>query len=88
VTTRNSSTNRIVPDPTKFPNGISGLASTIHGLGLKIGIYSDAGTNTCSGFPGSLGYEAIDAATFNDWGIDYLKYGLPIITFYNMGSSS
>lgn len=39
--------------------------------------YSDAGTATCAGFPGSLGHEAIDAATFNDWGIDYLKYGDP-----------
>jgi len=58
----------------KFPNGINGLADEIHGLGLKIGIYSDAGTNTCAGFPGSLGYEDIDAATFTGWGVDYLKY--------------
>ncbi|KAI0785672.1 glycoside hydrolase superfamily [Abortiporus biennis] len=69
--TRDVSTQRIVPDPTKFPNGISGVASQVHALGLKIGIYSDAGTATCAGFPGSLGYEAIDAATFNEWGIDY-----------------
>lgn len=46
----------------------------VHNLGLKIGVYSDAGTATCAGFPGSLGNENIDAATFNDWGIDYLKY--------------
>lgn len=31
---------------------------------------SDAGTETCSGFPGSLGHEAVDAATFSSWGID------------------
>ncbi|KAF8894105.1 glycoside hydrolase [Infundibulicybe gibba] len=73
-TTRDSATQRMVPDPIKFPNGISGLASQIHALGLKIGIYSDAGTNTCAGFPGSLGHEVTDATTFNDWGIDYLKY--------------
>lgn len=36
---RNSTTQRIVPDATKFPNGISGLATQIHNLGLKIGIY-------------------------------------------------
>ncbi|KDR75050.1 hypothetical protein GALMADRAFT_140601 [Galerina marginata CBS 339.88] len=71
---RDPNTKRMVPDATKFPNGISGLATQIHNLGLKIGIYSDAGTATCSGFPGSLGYESIDAATFNDWGVDYLKY--------------
>ncbi|KAG5639125.1 hypothetical protein H0H81_006714 [Sphagnurus paluster] len=71
---RDSKTNRIVPDPAKFPNGIKGLADKIHALGLKVGIYSDAGTNTCAGYPGSLGNEDIDAATFNEWGIDYLKY--------------
>lgn len=32
--------------------------------------YSDAGTNTCAGYPGSLGYEVVDAATFAGWGID------------------
>ncbi|GLB42416.1 putative melibiase [Lyophyllum shimeji] len=69
-----SRSGRIIPDPTKFPNGISGLADQIHALGLKIGIYSDAGTATCAGYPGSLGNETIDAATFSDWGIDYLKY--------------
>lgn len=36
---RDNTTGRIVPDPTKFPDGISGLASKIHDLGLKIGIY-------------------------------------------------
>ncbi|KAF9003997.1 glycoside hydrolase superfamily [Cyathus striatus] len=71
---RNSTTQKIVPDPNKFPNGISGVAAQIHALGLKIGIYSDAGTNTCAGFPGSLGYEQLDAATFSDWSMDYLKY--------------
>ncbi|TBU26443.1 glycoside hydrolase [Dichomitus squalens] len=72
--TRNASTGRIVPDPSKFPNGISGVADQVHALGLKLGIYSDAGTNTCSGFPGSLGNEAVDAEAFAEWGVDYLKY--------------
>ncbi|KAI9509426.1 glycoside hydrolase [Russula earlei] len=36
--------------------------------------YSDAGTETCAGYPGSLGYEAVDAATWQSWDIDYLKY--------------
>lgn len=39
-------------------------------MGLKMGIYSDAGEKTCAGYPGSLYYEEIDAATFSDWGID------------------
>jgi alpha-galactosidase len=43
-------------------------------LGLKFGIYSDAGTETCAGYPGSIGNEDLDAETFSDWGLDYLKY--------------
>jgi alpha-galactosidase len=39
-----------------------------------MGIYSSAGTATCAGYPASLGYEDIDAASFAAWGIDYLKY--------------
>jgi alpha-galactosidase len=65
---------RLVPDPVKFPHGIAWLADYVHARGLKLGIYEDAGTATCAGFPGSLGKEGIDAQTFADWGIDYLKY--------------
>ncbi|PVH74672.1 glycoside hydrolase family 27 protein [Cadophora sp. DSE1049] len=71
---RNKTTKQIMPDPSKFPSGISGTAQKIHALGLKIGIYSSAGTGTCAGYPASLGYESLDAATFASWGIDYLKY--------------
>jgi alpha-galactosidase len=67
---RDSKTNQIKPDLAKFPQGISGLANKIHGLGLKLGIYSSAGTETCADYPASLGYEAVDAATFASWGID------------------
>ena len=44
---------RIVPDPVKFPSGIAGTADYVHGLGLKLGLYADAGTATCAGYPGS-----------------------------------
>ncbi|KAI1245158.1 hypothetical protein MGN70_012048 [Eutypa lata] len=71
---RDSETQQIIPDPERFPDGISGLAKKIHDLGLKLGIYSSAGTMTCAGYPASIGYESIDAATFAAWGIDYLKY--------------
>ncbi|KAJ8759336.1 hypothetical protein K2173_006856 [Erythroxylum novogranatense] len=58
-----------------FPSGIKALADYVHSKGLKLGIYSDAGTQTCSKtMPGSLGYEEQDAKTFALWGIDYLKY--------------
>jgi alpha-galactosidase len=65
---------RLVPDPVKFPDGIAGVADYVHGKGLKLGIYGDAGTQTCAGYPGSLGHEEIDAQTWADWGVDYLKY--------------
>jgi len=68
------SNNRLIPDPKTFPNGIKALADYVHGLGLKLGIYSDAGTMTCAQRPGSLGFETIDAQTWADWGVDYLKY--------------
>ena len=32
-----------VPDSSKFPNGLSGLASYVHGLGLKVGFYLTPG---------------------------------------------
>ncbi len=62
------------PDFTKFPDGISGTAAYVHGKGLKLGIYEDAGTATCAGYPGSLGHEQADANIFAAWGVDYLKY--------------
>ena len=37
---RDPTTKRIIPDPDKFPNGISGVADQVHALGLKLGIYS------------------------------------------------
>lgn len=65
---------RLVPDPVKFPEGIAAVADYVHSLGLKLGIYGDAGTQTCAGYPGSLGNELVDAQTWAAWGIDYLKY--------------
>ena len=50
------------------------LASFMHERGLKLGLYSDAGTATCQGRAGSLGYEELDARTYADWGVDLLKY--------------
>lgn len=65
---------RIQPDATKFPSGMKALADYIHSKGLKFGIYSDTGRHTCSGRPGSQGYEFQDAKQYADWGVDYLKY--------------
>jgi alpha-galactosidase len=64
----------IRPDPKRFPSGMKALADYVHGKGLKLGIYSDAGATTCGGRPGSRGYEYQDARTYAAWGVDYLKY--------------
>ncbi|CAN1846298.1 unnamed protein product [Linum perenne] len=65
----------LVASGSKFPSGMKALADYVHGKGLKLGIYSDAGTMTCSKKqPGSLGHEKQDANTFASWGIDFLKY--------------
>ncbi|KAF8650176.1 hypothetical protein HU200_064031 [Digitaria exilis] len=69
------SQGNLVPNPSKFPSGMKALSDYVHGKGLKLGIYSDAGPQTCSQeMPGSLGHEEQDAKTFASWGIDYLKY--------------
>ena len=75
---------KLQPDFGKFPDGISGTAAYVHGKGLKLGIYEDAGLQTCAGYPGSLGHETQDASTFAAWGVDYLKYD----NCYNNGSST
>ena len=64
----------IIPDPERFPSGMKALADYVHSKGLKFGIYSDAGTATCQGRPGSRGYEFQDARQYAEWGVDYLKY--------------
>jgi alpha-galactosidase len=71
---RDNVTGQIIPDPTKFPSGIVGVAKQVHALGLKVGIYGSAGTETCGGYPAQIGHEYLDAATFAAWGIDYFKY--------------
>lgn len=43
------------------------LADYVHSKGLKFGMYSCAGNQTCAGYPSSFEYEFIDAATFASW---------------------
>jgi len=64
----------IVADPQRFPGGIKAVAEYVHSVGLKFGIYSDAGSKTCEGRPGGLGHEYQDALQYAAWGVDYLKY--------------
>lgn len=64
---------KIIVDSTRFPEGIKFLADYIHSRGLKFGIYTCCGTKTCGGRPGSYGYETIDAKTYAEWGVDFIK---------------
>ena len=67
-------------DPLRFPQGMLPVAQAVHALGLKFGIYEDAGYATCGGFAGSgepMGggrdHFVEDARLFASWGVDYLK---------------
>lgn len=71
---REPGSGRIVPFPDKFPSGMKALGDHLHRMGLKFGVYSDSGNKTCEGYPGSFGHEEVDAATYAQWGVDYLKY--------------
>ena len=70
----------LVVNRTKYPHGMRWLVEQIHDLGLKFGIYSDAGKTQCcsrlySGADdGSAGREAQDARTFASWGVDFVKH--------------
>ena len=76
---------KLLIHPTRFPNGMRGLVDYIHGKGLKAGIYSDAGSNTCASFWGNpkdtigigvglYGHDAEDMALyFNELDFDFIK---------------
>ena len=66
----------VVPDPSKFPaatGGINGTIAFIHSLGMKAGLYTARGHNTCAGYAGACGHEAQDARWYAAHLIDYLK---------------
>lgn len=68
------SNERLVADSEKFPHGMKAVADYVHSKGLKFGMYSCAGNLTCAAYPGSFEHEFIDAQTFAEWGVDFLKY--------------
>ena len=70
-------------DSVKFPHGMKSLVDYIHSKGLKAGIYSEAGTNTCGSFyngqaggvgAGMYNHDQQDIDLFiTTWGYDFLK---------------
>jgi len=67
--------NGVLHANEKFPD-MKALADYVHSKGLKIGIYSSPGPQTCARFEGSYGHEEQDAKLYAEWGFDYLKYDL------------
>ena len=57
----------------RFQN-MKALCGYVHSLGLKMGIYSSPGPQTCGGYEGSWQHEVQDANSYAQWGVDYLKY--------------
>ncbi|HJP75003.1 MAG TPA: hypothetical protein VJ914_12075 [Pseudonocardiaceae bacterium] len=64
----------LAADPAKFPDGIPNLVNYLHGLGLKVGIYTDAGAyDPAHCGLGSGGHYQQDANQFAAWQVDALK---------------
>ncbi len=66
-------------DLTSFPSGPD-FIKNMNALGaesgnpLKVGVYSSCGDYTCEDLTASYGNEELDARTFAEWGVEYLKY--------------
>lgn len=70
---RDPITKAPIPNATKFPHGMADLVDYIHGKGLKAGIYTDVGPETCAGYEGSFGHYDIDMLTYAQWGFDFVE---------------
>lgn len=80
---RNLETGELLIHPTRFPNGLKPVADYIHSKGLKAGIYTDAGANTCGNRWGgdelgvNVGMYRFDQRDadfyFKDCGFDFIK---------------
>ena len=76
---RDVNTNVLLEDPERFPSGMAKLAKWLHSRNMKFGLYTSIGNETCSSggrdiiVPGSEGFFELDAKTFADWQVDYVK---------------
>jgi alpha-galactosidase len=63
-------------DPDRLPHGIAALARYAHDRNMYLGLYHSPFNEGCGQDPriGGAGHERVDAKTFADWGVDYLKY--------------
>ena len=70
---RDPTTGRLQGDFKRFPSGMKALGDYYHSKGLKYALYTAESPTTCGGYPASANHEALDAETFADWGVDYMK---------------
>lgn len=80
---RNQKTGELLIHKTRFPNGLVPVVKYIHALGMKAGIYSDGGKNTCGNYHGGdtiahdvglYGYDQRDCDFFfKECGFDFIK---------------
>lgn len=73
VPPRDPKTNQLRGDPIRFPNGMKALGDYYHSKGLRYALYTAESPHTCGGYPASANNEGIDAKTFAEWGVDYMK---------------
>jgi alpha-galactosidase len=73
MASQRTSDGQLTWNTASFPNGIPWLAAKIHAMGLKFGLYEDAGARTCAQLPGDLGHYSQDARTFKSWHVDLVK---------------
>lgn len=59
-------------NPEKWPTGMAGLGTYLHGKDLKMGCYTSPSKINCCGEPGSLGYEDTDMEFFAQMGCDHV----------------
>ena len=80
---RDATTGQLKIHPTRFKNGLKPVVDYIHSKGLKAGIYSDGGYNTCGSYHGGdktgegVGLYKHDQQDcdmfFNELGFDFIK---------------
>jgi hypothetical protein len=72
--TERDENGELQPSPKLFPRGMANLIDYVHERGLKLGLYTCVGTETCKkGRPGSYNNYEVDANTFAKWGVSKIK---------------
>jgi alpha-N-acetylgalactosaminidase len=83
---RDPTTHKLAPNSTRFPSGLKALGDYMHGKGATFGLYTAESPTTCGGYPASANMEVLDAQTFAEWGVDYMKVdGCGSVNYYKGG---